>query len=84
MIVLRQEFEVKLGRSGEAIELVKWLSEQLGELASDRVYYNRFGEGHRIAFESEFENLAGYEKWHAEQSAALAKVMDESRWKAHI
>ena len=83
MIVYRWEYEVKFGRSNAAMELVKG-ERQLGPLAPDRVYYNRFGEGQRIAFEKEFESLAAYEKWWPEYNGAIIKAMGESGGKAAL
>jgi len=84
MIVFRWEYEVKLGRSNAALEFVKGAGEQLGPLAADRAYYNRFGDGHRIAFEKTFESLADYEKWWVEYNATVGKVIGESGWKTFL
>jgi hypothetical protein len=72
MIVYRCEFVVKLGKSNEACEMYKSAREQWG--TESRILYQRFGPGHLIAMEWEFENLAEYEKWWAEFGADPANV----------
>ena len=74
MIVYRAEFEVKIGRSGDAVRSFKWVREQLGKLGAYRICYNTLGEGHRLAIEKEFEDLEGYQAWWTAFSAAYAQL----------
>jgi hypothetical protein len=74
MIVFRAVFEIKAGRSGAAMGFSKWLRDQVGDLGDYRIHYNMLGEGHRIAWEKEFEDLAASDRWWADLGAAYAKL----------
>ena len=62
MIAERFTFKAKLGSPDKAVELLKAQRERRGD-ASIRIYRTRFGQGQRVMWEKEFQDLAELEEF---------------------
>ena len=83
MIVNRRTFNVKQGRSQEAVELlageIAAEKERGGYSGTTRIYTSSIGQFDQVAVEWEYEDLAEYEKGWAEWEArpTTARVMEK-------
>ena len=65
MIVNRRVYDIKPGRRGEAVELLRELETMLREAGftgAFRIYVGSIGKVNQVAMEAEYESLAAYEK----------------------
>ena len=80
MIVNRRTFSIKRPRMQETVDLLRAQRKESSHPHATRIYTSNIAPFDILAFEIEFESLAGYEKFWADFSARPETAEFMSKW----